>query len=845
MVKIALRGLRAHTWRMVITFVAVAAGVAFIGGVLVLTDTMNRTFDDLFADVYRGTDAVVRSSETLDSDFGFELRGMVDESVLDQVRQADGLAAAEGSVDGFARVIDRDGEPVGNPATGAPTLGGTWVDVDELNPFDIVDGEAPRADGEIVLDRGTTESTDYELGDAVAVQTQVGVEEFELVGVARFGTADSPGGATYVLWGLDDAQRLMGEPGRFTSIGAVAEDGVSQDDLVASIAEQLDDGTTEVVSGAEITEETQSAIGEQLGFITIFFLVFALIAVFVGAFVIYNSFAIVVAQRTREMALLRAIGARRRQVRRAVVVEAAVVGLVGSAIGFVVGLGLAALLGAVLQLPEGALAILPSSVVVAIATGLIVTVISSLVPAWRASRVPPLAAMRDVAVDTSGRTPVRFLVGLGIVTLGVAAVLVGAFGSRPATVGIGVLAVFLGVLVASPGLARPVSRVLGAPLARLRGVTGTLARENAGRNPKRTSATAQALMIGVGLVTFMLVINTSIRASLDKALEEGFVGDFVVDSGTFGMIGLPSSVAEEIAELPEVAVSAPVRFAPAEVAGEEHGVTGTVEGAFEVLDLDMVDGRASLAPDEVVINEDVAEDTGLGVGDQVEIDFLDDARDERERTATVSGVYSTGPATDLGGYVVGVGVFQAALPTSTDFQVFVQLQDGVSVAEAEPALERIVDPLPSAEVQSVEEYKDEIGGQLDFLLRLIGGLLALAIGIAFLGIVNTISLSIIERTRELGLLRAVGMRRRQLRAAIRWESAIISLFGTLLGVAVGLLGGWGIVRALRDEGFEVFAVPLLWLVVISVIAGLLGLAAALIPAWRAGRMSVLEAIATE
>jgi putative ABC transport system permease protein len=829
---------------MVITFVAVAAGVAFIGGVLVLTDTMNRTFDDLFADVYRGTDAVVRSSETLDSDFGFELRGMVDESVLDQVRQADGLAAAEGSVDGFARVIDQEGEPVGNPATGAPTLGGTWTDVDELNPFDITDGRAPRADGEIVLDRGTVEATDYALGDSLPVQTQVGVEEFELVGVARFGTADSPGGATYVLWGTGDAQRLMGEPGKFSSIGAVAEDGVSQDELVASITEHLDEGT-EVVSGVEITEETQSAIRDQLGFITIFFLVFALIAVFVGAFVIYNSFAIIVAQRTREMALLRAIGARRRQVRRAVVVEAAVVGLLGSAIGFVVGLGLAALLGAVLQLPEGALAILPSSVVVAIATGLIVTVTSSLVPAWRASRVPPLAAMRDVAVDTSGRTPVRFLLGLGTVALGVAAVLAGAFGSRPATVGIGVLAVFLGVLVASPGLARPVSRVLGAPLGRLRGVAGTLARENAGRNPKRTSATAQALMIGVGLVTFILIINTSIRASLDEALEEGFVGDFVVDSGTFGMIGLPSSVAEDIAELREVAVSAPMRFAPAEVAGEERGVTGTVEGAFEVLDLDIIDGRASLAPDEVVINEDEAEETGLGVGDRVEIDFLDDARDEDERTVTVSGVYSTGPATDLGAFVVGVEVFQAALPTSTDFQVFVQLEDGVSVAEAEPAIEQIVDPLPSADVQSVEEYKDEIGSQLNFLLGLIGGLLFLAIGIAFLGIVNTISLSIIERTRELGLLRAVGMRRRQVRSAIRWESAIISLFGTGLGLAVGLIGGWGIVRALRDEGFEVFAVPVLWLAVISVVAGLLGLAAAVIPAWRASRMNVLDAIGTE
>jgi putative ABC transport system permease protein len=843
-VKIALRGLRAHTWRMVITFVAVAAGVAFVGGVLVLTDTMNRTFDDLFADVYRGTDAVVRSTETLDSDFGFELRGTVDESVLDQVRRADGLAAAEGSVDGFARVIGRDGEPVGNPATGAPTLGGSWIEVDELDPFDIAEGDPPAADGEIVLDQGTFEATDYELGDMVPVQTQVGVEEFELVGVARFGTADSPGGATYVLWSIDDAQRLLGEPGQFSSIGAVAEEGVSQDELVASIAGQLDDGT-EVVSGEEITEETQSAIGEQLGFITIFFLVFALIAVFVGAFVIYNSFAIVVAQRTREMALLRAIGARRRQVRRAVVVEAVVVGLVGSAIGFVVGLGLAALLGAILQLPEGALAVLPSSVAVAIATGLIVTVVSSLVPAWRASRVPPLAAMRDVAVDTAGRTPVRFLVGLGIVALGVAAVLAGAFGSRPATVGIGVLAVFIGVLVASPGLARPVSRVLGAPLGWLRGVAGTLARENAGRNPKRTSATAQALMIGVGLVTFILVINTSIRASLDEALEEGFVGDFVVDSGTFGMIGLPSSVAEEIAELPEVAVSAPVRFAPAQVAGEEKGLTGTVEGAFEVLDLDMVDGRPSLAPDEVVVNEDEAEDAGLGVGDQVEIAFLDDARDEDQRTATVSGVYATGPATDLGAYVVGVEVFQAAVPTSTDFQVFVQLQDGVSVAEAEPALEQIVDPLPSADVQSVEEYKDEIGGQLDILLGLIGGLLFLAILIAFLGIVNTISLSIIERTRELGLLRAVGMRRRQLRSAIRWESAIISLFGTALGLAVGLIGGWGIVRALRDEGFEVFAVPVLWLVALSVIAGLLGLAAAVIPAWRAGRMNVLEAISTE
>jgi putative ABC transport system permease protein len=847
-VKVALRGLLAHKWRLVITFLAVGAGVAFMGGVLVLTDTMNRTFDDLFADVYRGTDAVVRSGQALDADFGPEQRGRVDASLLDQVRGADGVAAAAGIVDGFARVIDPEGEPIGNPATGAPTLGGNWVDVDELSAFQLDEGDAPRARGEIALDRGTYRVTDYALGDTVPVQTQVGVEEFELVGVARFGTADSPAGATFTLWGTDDAQRLLGEPGRFTSISVLAEPGVSEDALVAAIADELPPGV-EVLSGTEITEESQSALRDQLRFVTVFFLVFALIALFVGAFVIYNSFAIIVAQRTREMALLRAVGARRRQVRRAVLAEAVVVGLLGSVLGFLAGLGLAVVLGTVLQLPPGGLAVLPVSVAVALVTGLIVTVLSALVPAWRASRVPPLAALRDVAVDTSGRSRVRFAAGLGVVALGAAAVLAGAFGSRPQTVGLGVLAVFAGVLVASPGLARPTSRVLGAPLARLRGAAGVLARENAGRNPKRTSSTAQALMIGVGLVTFILVVNTSVRGSLDRALEEGFRGDFVVDSGTFGMIGLPPSVARDIGDLADVAISAPVRFSPAEVqaAGrrDETGVTGTVPGTFSVLDLDLVEGEPALGPGEVVLSRDEADDSGLGVGDTVDITLLDDARPAADRTATVSGVYESGPTGGIGGYVVGVDDFQAARPDSTDFQIFVQLAEGVGVAEAEPGIETVVDPFPSAEVQSVEEYKDAIGGQLDFLLALIGGLLVLAILIAFLGIVNTIVLSVIERTRELGLLRAVGMRRRQVRAAIRWESVLISLFGTALGLAVGLLGGWGIVRALREEGFEVFAVPVVWLAVISLVAGLLGLAAAAVPAWWASRMDVLEAISAE
>jgi putative ABC transport system permease protein len=856
MVKVALRGLMAHKSRLVTTFLAVALGVAFIGGVLVLTDTMNRSFDDLFADVVRDTDAVVRSDQTISSDFG-DIRGQIDAALLDDVEMSDGVAAADGNVQGYARVIDKTGDPVGDPVMGAPTFGSNWTDVDELNPFDLTDGRAPTSDGEIVIDRGVAKDTGYTVGDTIPVQTRDTVDDYEVVGIARFGTTDSPGGTTNVFWITEQAQSLIGEEGKFNSISAVADSGVSQSELATSISDTLSsDGSEgiEVVTGKEITEETQSDIKQQLSFFTIFLLVFAIISVVVGVFVIYNSFSIIVAQRTREMALLRAIGARRRQVRRAVVVEAFVVGLVGSVIGFLVGLGLATILGAIFELPPGSLAILPTSVATAVITGLIVTVLSALVPAWRASRVAPLAAMREVAVDTSGRSRARFLVGVAVLALGVAAVVTGALGNAVSTVGLGAALFFFGLLLVAPGLARPVSRLLGTPIARLRGVAGSLARDNAGRNPKRTSSTAQALMIGVGLVAFILVVNSSIRASIDKALVDSFSGDFVVDSGTFGLVGLPTTVAEQIGELPDVAISAPLRFSPAFVKedvdaagqGDDTTVAGATEGAFELLDLELVEGTADLGPGEVVITEDKAKNDGLELGDPVAISFLDDARPQADRTATVAGIYDdTTAAGGIGAFVLGLDDFTAALPTSTDTQVFVQLADGVSVAEAEPEIERVVEPYVTAEVQSIDEYKDAIGGQLDILLNLVVGLLALAIVIALLGIANTIALSVLERTRELGLLRAVGMRRRQLRSAIRWEAVIISLFGTVLGLAFGLIGGWGIVRALRDEGFGVFAVPFVWLAFLAVLAGFLGLVAALLPAWRASRMNVLEAIGTE
>lgn len=842
--KVALRGLLAHKLRMVATLFAVALGVAFVGGVLTLTDTMNRSFDDLFASAYEGTDAVVRSERTIDSQFdGMGLRAKVDDDLAERVRAVDGVADADVTVEGYARIVDPGGDAVGNPAFGPPTLGANWVDDEALNPFVVREGRPPEAAGEMVMDAGSASSTGYEIGDAVRVQTENVVEDFTLVGVVGFGTADSPAGGSYVLFTLEEAQRVVGEPGKANDVLAVGEEGTTQEqvrDAIATVAP----GGTEVLTGAAITEESQDELRDALSFITTIFMPFAVVAVVVGAFVIYNAFSIIVAQRTREMALLRAIGASRRQVRRAVLIEAVAVGLVGSAVGFVLGLGLASVFVSVLDLPDPSLVLLPGSVITAVVVGVVVTVASAMVPARRASRVPPLAAMRDVAVDTSGRSLVRLVAGLAVAGLGLAFVVLGVVSDELSSMGAGLGLTFLGLLLLGPTLARPVGRLVGAPLARLRGTPGVLARNNAVRNPRRSASTAQALMIGVGIVAFFLVINASLRASIDETLDESFHGDFVVDSGTFGVVGLPTEVAERIGDQSEVELVAPFRFVPVSVRGDATAVVGTDPGAFDLLDTRILRGAGDLAPGEVVVESGVADEEGLAVGDRVEFDFLDTG----ERPLTVAGIYepvaANGPT--MGDYVVGLDEIAAAAPAATDLQVFVELVDGADAAEVEPALERLVDPYATAEVQSIDEYKDMIAGQLDVVLLFVLGLLGLAIVIALLGIANTIALSVLERTREIGVLRAVGMGRGQLRSAIRWEAVIIAVFGTALGLAFGLLGGWALFNALpADEGFSTFDIPVGLLVVVAVVAGALGMFAAVGPAWRASRLDPLEAIHTE
>jgi putative ABC transport system permease protein len=846
MTKVALRGLVDHKGRLVSTLLAVALGVAFVAGVLMLTDTMNKSFDDLFATAFEGTDAVVRSSETIDDGMGGEVRSRVDESLLADVRGAADVAEAEGFVQGYARIIDKNGDPVGNPAMGPPTFGGNWSEVDRLNGFTLAEGRAPRSAGEVVIDRASAKDTGYHVGDRVPIQTGAASGDFELVGIARFGNADSPAGASYALWTTDEAQRLVGEPGKFDSIGVVADRGVSQTEVARSVGKQLNadgDRGVEVLTGKQITEESQSDLKDQLSFITYFLLAFAIIAVVVGIFVIYNSFSIIVAQRGREMALVRAVGASRRQVRRAVFVEALAIGILGSIVGFLLGLGVASVLVNLFDLP-GSLVVRPSAAIIALIVGVVVTLVSALVPARRASRVPPVAAMRDLAIETSRQSRLRMIFGLVATVAGVVLVVTGANTHSAAVVGIGALLALIGLLLLSPVLARPFSRGIGAPIGRVRGVPGDLAKENAGRNPRRTAATALALMIGVGIVSFFLVVNSSLRASIDSYLDDSFKGDFVIDSGSFGMIGLPTDVGVRVSQVPGVADVVPLRFSPAKVEGKDTAVAGTTPGAFELLGLRLQSGSSSLEPGTVLLTVQKAKDLGLAVGDEVSAEFINTG----SHTYTVGGTYDTEQeGTAIGDFVLGLDDYDAAVGAAdvTDSSVFVMLEPGASVAEVQPEIEAAVKDFPTAEVQSVDEYKDAIGGQFDVILRIMLGLLAFALIIALIGIANTIALSVIERTRELGLLRAVGTSRRQLRSIIRWESAIIAVFGTLLGLAVGMLGGWGLITALSDEGFTEFRIPFVQVIAVVVISAAAGIVAALLPAWRASRMNVLDAIHTE
>jgi putative ABC transport system permease protein len=851
---VTLKYLGARKLRLLLTGIAITLGVAFVAGTLTLTDTVQRTFDDLFSNVYKNTDAVVRTKASLEnSQFG-DVHEPVPESLLAKVQAVQGVAHAEGNVNvPYAQLVDANGDAIGNPGSGAPALGFVWSDNHDLNPFRLVQGRAPRTNDEIVIDKKSADDGNLNVGDRTRVLTQAASKEYTIVGIARFGSVDSPAGASVVLFTQHEAQRAAMLPGQFTNISVVADRGLSQTTIQQRLQHALSDNKRiEVITGKQATKEQQDDIKKALSFFRTALLVFGAISLLVGIFIIYNTFQILVTQRSREMALLRAVGASNRQVMSSLVGEAAVIGVIASVIGLALGIllsaGLKALLNVVgFDIPASSIVVKPATIIISLVVGTVVTVVSAVVPARRASRIPPVAAMRDVAFETSADTKRRSIIGGGITVVGMAILLYGLFGAdrnEITFVGFGALLVFIGVFVLAPLIAKPVARVLGLPLPRIKGMTGTLARENAVRSPKRTARTAAALMIGVALVGFITIFASSAKESIAAAITDQVKVDYIVTTGSnFGGGGLSPSLAQSLAKSPVIDAVTPIRFGPVRVKGSDSSVVAADPvAASKMFDFQFTHGSfADLTDNGVAIWKKYADDHNLKLGDTLPMKFSKG----QTRRLKVEGIYKRNEL--AGTYLISLRNFERnqSQMFQLDFQLFAKLKPGVSASEGRHAIEQLLKPYPTAKLKDQAQYKDDQVSTINSLLNLVYALLLLAIIIALIGIANTLALSIYERTHELGLLRAVGMTRKQVRSSIRWESVIIAVFGTLLGLVIAVFFSWSVFLALKDQGFSHFSVAPAQLTVIVVLAALAGVIAAIWPARRAAKLDVLRAIQTE
>ena len=851
MFRTTLKGLVAHKVRLAMTALAVSLGVAFLAGTLVLNATMNQTFDKLFASVYGGTDAVVREKAAFEGPQNTgQQRGRVDASLVDTVKQVDGVANAEGIVFGTARIVDKSGEAMGNPANGAPTIGFSWPALPQLNPFVLSEGRAPQADDEIVIDRKSANDGRFAVGDTITVLVQGPPQQLHLVGIAKFGDADSPAGATCVLFTPAAAQRLVGEPNKYDEISILADRGVSQQTLTERVAKVIPGGT-EALTGQQIIKETQSDIKQAMSFFNTFMLVFAAVDLLVGAFMIFNTFSITVAQRTRESALLRALGASKRQILSSVVIEAIVVGLAASIVGLFAGVavaqGLKVMIKAIgFDMPGGSVVFTANTAIVSLVVGIAITVVAALSPARKAAKVPPVAAMQSVFVGSTGYgSKQRIIVGAGVLGLGIGALFLGLFGdvdNALSIVGLGALLVFFGVSILGRTVSLPLSRVLGWPVRKLRGLTGELARENAMRNPKRTAASASALMIGVGLVAFITILASSTTASINATVDRAFTGDFAIDPGAGMNGGVDPGLATKLNALPQVQAATGLRMGIAKLNGSVEMLVGVDPNtAFDLFDPKVMEGSKSDLNnvDTIAIYKDVARDKHLKLGDKMPAVF----KDSGDKQLTVALIY--GENRPAGDYFLGMPTYEANFANRYDMQVFAKKAPDVRTPDAMAAVKAVAKQYPGVTVLDQQGYKDAQAAPINQMLALVYALLALAIVIALLGIGNTLALSIFERTHELGLLRAVGMTRSQLRATIRWESVIIAMQGTALGMLIGLFFGWSLVRALSDQGIDQFSAPITSLAVVVVLAWLAGVVAAILPGRRAAKLDVLKAIVTE
>jgi putative ABC transport system permease protein len=858
-IKVSLRGLAGRKLRAVLTGIAIVLGVAMISGTYILTDTIDSAFQTLVTESYAGTDAVVTGTG-LDISIDGESPPTppIPASVLETVRGVDEVALATGTVldEDNTKILTPEGKAVSSE--GAPTFGfgiDTSPALAQFNPLNVLEGRWPAADDEVVIDAATADKQGYEVGDRVEITTLQPKRAFELVGVARYGSLDSLGNASFVVFTIPAAQELLDREGQYDAISAAAREGTSEDELVAAIQPALP-ASAEVVSASQEAQDQSDEVSQFTQIFRYFLLAFAAIALFVGAFVIFNTFSITVAQRTREFATLRTIGASRRQVLSSVILESLVIGLLASLIGLGLGVLLAEGIDALfrtlgVELPQAGRVFAVRTVVVSLLVGVGITLIAGLFPAIRATRVPPIAAVREGAALPRSRFA-RFTPWIAAVLVAVALVALAramftdelGTSDRLLSIAAGVLLLFLGVAMLSSHLVTPIARVVGLPARTAGGAAGRLASGNAVRNPSRTAATAAALMIGIALVSFIATLTNGMKASNREAIEEQVVADYVVTSQD-GYTPFVAAAGDALAASPVPDVVTSVRSD----AGQINGSSGEIGGIepdtiAEAYVFDWRDGDdsvlATLGTTNAVVSSNFADDHDISVGDTVTIRSTAD----RAAKARVVGTFTPPPFYPLLSSVnVSTQLFDSLYDRPRNRWTWANVA-GEPTDQSRMQMEKAISGFPDTQLETRQEWIEREDSDFNEFISFLYVMLTLAVFVSVFGMINTLVLSVYERTREIGMLRAVGMTRRQVRRMIRQESIITALIGAALGLPLGIFLAALVNRALSEYDIR-FSIPWAQLIVLTIVAIIIGILAAIMPARRAAKLNPLQAIAYE
>lgn len=843
MLRLALRNLQMNTLRLILTTAAIAIGVAFVVGTFVLSDTTNKAFDQLYDGLTANTDIVIRSETAYtDTSWQSEPRSMP-ESLVGRVAAVPGVEVAEGSVTGFALLLDKSGTPI-QPG-GAPTLGtSVGGNADLAGDFALRQGRMPSGSDELTIDARSATAASYAIGDTIRVVLQDGTHSFTLVGITGFGDSDSLAGATLAGFDLTTAQQLLDRAGAVDQISVMAQDGVDPSVLIADVSAEMPQGV-EVLSGSTLASEGAAAMQSGLAIFTQVLLAFAAVSLLVGSFVIWNTFSVLVAQRRREVGLLRAVGATRRQVLGGILLESAAIGLLATALGLLGGTGLAIgirrlvmLIG--VEVPTTAVALEARTLIAALAVGVGVTLIAAAVPALAATRVAPIEALRDVPPGNTDGGSRRAVVGsvvlsLGILTLGACAVV----GDQPLFTALASLTAFVGLVLSGPSLARGTATL--ASHGR-RGGGWRLAARNVDRAPRRAAATAMALTVGVAVVSAVAVTATSLRESIGQSVSAGNRADFILQPVGTGA-GISPSAATAVRQLERIEAVVELKYSGAKVNGTRSTIVAVDPTDMDrVLDLGTADTVLDLGPGSIAIASTEADTLGVAVGDTVVVTYPASG----SMTLTVTAVFAN-TATQLTGspYLVSMQDFQANVTSTLDRVVLVAAAPDADLSATQEQVTQALAEYPNITISDPAQLTAAAEASTNQLLGLVTALLLLAVVVAILGIVNTLVLSILERTRELGLMRAVGATRRQIRTIVRRESVLMAMLGAVTGVGLGALSGVALSRALTDEGITTVAVPTTQLLTYLVIAAAIGVLAAIGPARRASRVDLLTAMALD